>query len=88
MISFEVPEYNDKNKTFVDVKAIFDKNGKIIPFSVFCEEEWRDVDRIIDVRPAASLKSGGAGIRYTCDISGVRTYLFLDDAKWFIEPAA
>ena len=87
MISFNVPEYENKNKTFTDVKAIFDKEGNIIPFSVFVEEEWRDIDRIIDVRPAASLKSGGAGIRYTCDITGVRSYLFLDDTKWFIEAA-
>ncbi len=87
MISFNVPEYENKNKIFVDVKAIFDKEGNIIPFSVFCEEEWREIDRIIDVRPAASLKSGGAGIRYTCDITGVRSYLFLDDTQWFLEAA-
>ena len=85
MISFEVPEYENKNKTFTEVKAIFDREGNITPVCVFCEDEWRDVDRICDIRPAASLKSGGAGIRYTCDICGVRTYLFLDDKKWFIE---
>ncbi len=87
MISFNVPEYENKNKHFVDVKAIFDTEGNIIPFSVFVEDEWREIDRIRDIRPAASLKSGGAGIRYTCDITGVRSYLFLDDTKWFLETA-
>ena len=38
-----------------------------------------------DVRPAASLKSGGAGIRYTCYIDGKKTYLFLEENKWFYE---
>ncbi|MCR5206942.1 MAG: hypothetical protein K6C14_00510 [Eubacterium sp.] len=87
MISFKVPEYNNENKNFVDVKAVFDIDGNITPVAVFCESEWRDIDRIADIRPAASLKSGGAGIRYTCNIGGVRSYLFLEDTKWFLETA-
>ena len=40
-----------------------------------------------DIRPAASLRSGGAGLRYTCSIAGVPTYLFLEETKWFFELA-
>ena len=46
-----------------------------------------EVDRVRDIRPAASLKSGGAGIRYTCSVEGRLTYLFLEETKWFLEPA-
>ena len=45
------------------------------------------MDRVLDIRPAASLRSGGAGLRYTCSIAGVPTYLFLEETKWFFELA-
>lgn len=53
-------------KIYVAVKARFSPDGKLMPFSL----EWEDgkefeIDEDIDVRRAASLKSGGAGIRYT-----------------------
>jgi hypothetical protein len=44
-----------------------------------------EIDRILDVRPAASLKAGGAGIRYTCRIQGHETYIWLEDNRWFVE---
>lgn len=85
MIDFNSTCYNNPNKHFVRVIAEFDTEGKITPLSIFYEEEYREVDRILDVRPAASLKSGGAGIRYTCYIQGVKTYLFLEESSWFFE---
>lgn len=85
MISFDVPEYNNPNKHYVDVKAVFDKEGVITPFSLNYDDAEYEIDRITDVRPAASLKSGGAGIRYTCFVDGKRTYLFLEENKWFFE---
>ena len=85
MIKFTVPEYNNPNKYFTEVKALFDTDGNITPLSVVYEGTEFEIDRICDIRPAASLKSGGAGIRYTCFIDGKRSYLFLEDTKWFIE---
>ena len=85
MISFEVPQYNNPNKHFTSVKAEFDEEGKITPLSMKYEDRELEIDRITDVRPAASLKCGGAGIRYTCYIEGVKTYLFLDNTQWFFE---
>ena len=72
-------------KQYVEVLARFDVDGKIIPFMLKLDDEKYEIDRIRDIRPAASLKSGGAGIRYTCSIMGVTTYLFLEETKWFIE---
>lgn len=72
-------------KEYVEVVAKFDLDGRIIPLMVKIEDDKFEVDRITDIRPAASLKSGGAGIRYTCNIMGRQTYLFLEENKWFIE---
>lgn len=85
MIKFETPEYNNPNKHYTEVKAIFDKEGAIMPISMTYDEKEFEIDRITDIRPAASLKSGGAGIRYTCYIEGKMTYLFLEETKWFFE---
>lgn len=87
MIKFETPEYNNPNKHYTCVKAQFDLEGKITPVSMTYNDTEYEIDRVVDVRPAASLKSGGAGIRYTCFVDGKRTYLFLEDTRWFFELA-
>ena len=73
-------------KKFVAVTARFDTQGNITPLSV----EWEDgrifaIDRVLDVRRAASLKAGGQGTRYTVRIQNRETYLFLDMPQWFVE---
>ncbi|RPF47696.1 hypothetical protein EDD70_0495 [Hydrogenoanaerobacterium saccharovorans] len=74
-------------RTYVDVTAKFDSSGNVTPLEI----QWVDgrkfeVDRVLDVRPAASLKVGGQGIRYTCRILGHETYLFFEDnTRWFVE---
>ena len=74
------------HKTCVCVKAYFNKEGVIIPELVIWEDGRRfKIDRIIEKRPAASLKGGGSGIRYTCRIGGSQAYLYLDGSKWFVD---
>ncbi len=85
MIKFETTEYNNPNKHYTEVKAVFDTEGNITPLSITYNGSEFGIDRITDIRPAASLKAGGAGIRYTCFIEGKQTYLFLEDTRWFIE---
>lgn len=46
------------------------------------------IDRVLDVRQAASLRGGGQGMRYTCRICGKEVYLFCDDGRWFLERVA
>lgn len=74
-------------KQYVEVYAKFDTEGNITPLAIKIGDDKYEVDRIKDIRPAASLKSGGAGIRYTCSVEGRLTYLFLEETRWFIEPA-
>ncbi len=73
-------------KQYVSVTARFDCDGNLLPVTL----HWKDgrsfdIDRITDIRYAASLKAGGAGIRYSCRISGKERYLFLDNNRWFVD---
>ena len=82
-------------KVYVDVLAAFDQGGHIRPVRL----RWRDgrayaIDRVLDVRPAPSLKAGGQGMRYTVRIQGRERFLFLetdpnnDSLRWFVERSA
>lgn len=74
-------------KTYVDVGVDFSKDGRMLPRWV----QWKDgrrfvIDRVKDCRRAASLKAGGAGLRYTVSICGKETYLFYEENyRWFVE---
>lgn len=73
-------------KKYVDVITEFTVDGKILPLEVLWDDGKRyEVDKILSVDRRASLKVGGAGIRYTCQINGIRTFLYLEENKWFVE---
>lgn len=73
-------------KMFVGVTTEWTAEGKIIPMVIKWENGRRfAVDRILDVRPAASLKVGGSGIRYTIRVRGKETFLFREQYRWFVE---
>lgn len=73
-------------KVYVQVTAEFNPAGVIRPLSITWEDGTKyDVDRVMDIRPAASLKAGGAGIRYTCRVLGQVKYLWLEGNRWFVE---
>lgn len=73
-------------RIYVKVVVEYSPEGKVRPLSV----EWEDgrcfeVDRLLDVRRAASTRAGGQGMRYTVRIWGHETYLFEDEGRWFVE---
>lgn len=73
-------------KKYVGMIVQYTEDGKILPLAVrWAEGEIYDIDGIIDVRPAASLKAGGAGIRYTCMMQGHEKYIWLEETRWFVE---
>ncbi|EOT25535.1 hypothetical protein C805_02164 [Eubacterium sp. 14-2] len=73
-------------KVFVEVTAKFDTEGRIIPLSLLWEDGTvYEINRVLDVRRAASLKAGGMGIRYTVSIGGRQSYLYFEEPKWFVE---
>lgn len=73
-------------KVFVDVNATFIKDGRLLPLYFIWEDGIRyEIDKVYEIRKAASLKVGGQGQRYRCQVSGKEVYLFLEDGKWFME---
>ena len=65
---------------------VFDEDGNLLPINIVWEDGRKfPIDKVTDVRYAASLKAGGAGIRYTCQIGGKERYLFLEDQRWFVD---
>lgn len=73
-------------KKYVDVIVRYYPDGKILPLAIYWDEgSLYEIDRVLDIRPAASLKAGGAGIRYLCRIQGHEKYLWFEEDKWFVE---
>lgn len=80
-------------KQYLEVIARFhpqeeQRERKIEPLSMV----WTDgaefpVDRILDVRPAASTHAGGYGLRFSVMIDGRQRYLWLEEGNemWFVE---
>ena len=73
-------------KVFVRVTLDVARDGRIRPMTI----EWLDghiytVDKLKDVRRAASTKVGGVGMRYTVLIAGRETYLFYEEGRWYVE---
>ena len=80
------------DKTYVRVLAEFGEDGTITPVRMYWEGVPFDIDRVLEVRPAASQKHGGQGDRYTVRIRGQIRYLFLERGvitgglgRWFVE---
>ena len=73
-------------KIYVKVRADHHLDGRIRPLLLRTEDgPAQKIDRVLDVRPAPSLKAGGQGVRYTCQIENSITHLFYDEPYWFIE---
>lgn len=82
-------------KVKMAVVAHFTFDKKVLPIKIKSEDGATfTVDKVLDVRPAASLKAGGSGIRYICDcttyqdgdeIPVSRFILFRDEDEWYSE---
>jgi len=84
------PYMHSDYKVYVDVNEDRLKDGQILPRSFVWEDGCcYEVDKVIDVRPAASLKAGGAGLRFTVRVMHKETFMFLEENggtfRWFME---
>ena len=81
-------EDEEKHKVYVKVVAEFTPDGRLRPLTV----TWKDgrvyeIDRVMDSRRAATLKGGGMGIRYLCEVCGQQIHLFYEENyRWFLVP--
>ena len=75
-----------RKRVYVAVVAEHDPYGKVTPREIHWASGRRyEIDRVLDVRRAASLRAGGQGTRYTVRIAGKETFLFDEDGRWFVE---
>ena len=88
------PYMDSDAKVYVDVNEDCLKDGEIIPKSFIWEDGHEyDIARILDKRPAAAIRAGGAGMRYQVRIVTPTVtkdvYMFHEDdngtRKWFME---
>ena len=79
----------ERNKVYVDVTAEFSAEGVLTPKSFrWADGNVYEIQKIKDVRRAASLKAGGVGMRYTCVVNGRDSFLYYEDNNmWFMERA-
>jgi hypothetical protein len=84
------PYMSNDVKIYVDVMEKRTKDGRLIPISFVWEDGSEyDIDKVLDVRNAASLKAGGAGVRYTVKVRKKETFIYLEEdggvLRWFME---
>ena len=73
-------------KKYVDMIVQYTEDGQIIPLAIrWSPDQLYEIDRVLDVRQAASLRAGGTGIRYLCRIKGQERFIWLEENKWFVE---
>ena len=77
-----VAEHVQETQTIADFSA----DGRMKPLRLIWEDGRKyDVDRILRVDRCASLKAGGAGIRYVCRIQGQPVELYYEEnGFWFV----
>jgi hypothetical protein len=84
-------DYMDSDRNvYVEVNKDRQRNGQLVPLSFVWEDGTRyEIDKVLDIRPAASLKAGGAGIRYTVKVRNKEICMYLEEergaARWFME---
>lgn len=86
------------NKIYVEVVASFNRDGLCIPSAIIWENgRTFTIDKVLDIRQAASMRAGGQGDRYTIRIGGQQKYLFFERStkltgpvlgRWFVERKA
>ncbi len=74
-------------KIYVDVNVEFTKDGSLIPRVIhWSDDKTYEIQKITDIRRAASLIAGATGIRYTIYVDGYESHLYYgDDHRWFVE---
>ena len=82
-------------KVYVRVMSITETDGRIIPKYLYWEDGLKyKIDKVSDVKQAASMKAGGCGDRYTIWVNGKQTYLFFERnasvtgnniGRWFVK---
>jgi hypothetical protein len=89
------PINKNNRKVYVAVIADFKEDGTIIPQRLTWEDgRTYEIDKVLEVKSAASQKAGGQGDRFKIKVSGKESYLFFERndsvtgnniGRWFVE---
>lgn len=73
-------------KRYIDMIVRYTEDGHIIPLAVrWSAGELFEIDKVLDVQRAASLRAGGTGIRYLCRMKEQERYIWSENDRWFVE---
>ena len=62
------------------------KDGRVRPMRMMWEDgATYEIDSVLHITPADSLKVGGCETRYTVMIEGKQRDIYDEDGKWFVE---
>lgn len=85
---------NRREKLYVDVIARFTTDGDLVPLKIILPQEAIrdgahrsefDIQKVLEVRHAASMKVGGYGLRYKVLIDGKAKHVWQDQDGWYVE---
>ena len=82
-------------KKYIKIDVVFDEGGVMLPRFIIWEDGRKfEIDRVLDIRQAASTQHGGQGDRFTVSVGGQCRYLFFERCnnltgnvygRWFID---
>lgn len=73
-------------KKYVEVVSRTDTGGNTRPMTVIWEDGSRyEIQSVLGAAQAANPIGGGMGMRFTCFINGVTTYVYFENPKWFVD---
>ena len=73
-------------KVGLDILVEHRSDGKVLPKTILWPDGRKfEIDKVLDVRQAPALKSGGIGTRYLCRICGHERVIFEVRGVWFVE---
>lgn len=73
-------------KIELDILVEHTKDGRSLPKTILWDDGRRfDIDKILDIRQATTLKCGGAGMKLYLQNLWQTACIFNEEDKWFVE---
>lgn len=76
----------NREKRYVEVISDTSEEGVVTPLTIVWENGTHyQIAQVLDCRQARSLKTEGAGRRYTVRVGNTTTHLWYEGPRWFVE---
>ena len=75
-------------KQAIPVKVIYSPEGIATPIAFqWVDDEWYDINHVLERKPGRSLKHGALGMLYKCKVNRSVIYLVEEHGRWFLDRA-